>query len=341
MSGGFDAGGAPGRVMDLRPGRAAASVETTRRNCPGCGHEKYKTLLFVRAEQFCSVNSTYRPDACEILGVSRDAAFPLVSCEQCGFVFAGLLPSARFLELVYEEVIDKDRGFFESVSPGWVAHQLELGSILLEGLARAFGREASFRILDFGCGNGSLAKALSGPRVECLGYESSRQRLAFLREQGVGALETVEAVRERGPYHAIVLSDVLEHLAEPGKTLVLCRDLLVPGGLLLVSVPEFSENRLRALRADVGGDGLRDRELNPWEHLNYFSASSLDEVLRARGFEEMETSRFVDIGLRPGLRGVRKWGNAVMALGRLARHLWAGEPRGTCRLVRRASTTGS
>ncbi len=315
-------------------GMPEGKLDGTRRSCPACGHASTTTLFWVGAEQVISVNSTYRVDSCSLLGVSKAARFPFVRCCQCRFVFAGQLPASECLNLVYDEAIDPERGFFESVSPGWVAHQLEIGSALLKGLVKVFEREPTFRVLDFGCGYGSLVRALMGPRVRCLGFESSDRRLAYLRAQGIPAVATIREASEQGPYHAVILSDVLEHVPEPRVTLACCRDLLLPGGLLLVTTPDFGEGRLTAVRDAIGRGDLHDRELNPWEHLNYFSPSALDEMLHREGFLEMESSSSVDVGLRPGLMGILKWGNAAMSLVRLIRHLMWRRPEGTYRLAR-------
>ena len=57
------------------------------------------------------------------------------------------------------------------------------------------------------------------------------------------------------------------------------------------------------------------RELNPWEHLNYFSPETLRRMLNDEGFNTIDQQ--VDIGLRPNLRGVAKLGNAIKSIGRL------------------------
>lgn len=312
-------------------------VEPTRRNCPACDHDRYEILLSVTAGQVCSANSTYRRDALGRLGVRGDSAYPVGLCGRCGFAFATLLPTPQFLETVYDDVIDPDQGFFESTGPTWVAHQLRLGSSLLDSLSRVFGAGSSFRVLDLGCGYGSLVRAIQGPRVSCEGFETSPRRTAFLGEQGLSSCTTLDEVRSRGPFHAAVLSDVLEHVPAPRATLALCRDILIEGGLLLVNVPNFDEMRWRVLRRQLESDSLLDRELNPWEHLNYFSPDSLDRMLSAYGFGSLDQHGSVDVGLRRGLRGLRKWGNAAKSVGRLARQLLSSTPQGTCRIVQRTA----
>jgi SAM-dependent methyltransferase len=308
-------------------------TEAAARDCPACGGADRAEVARLAAEQFCKVNSTYRADFAAILGVRPDAVYPLVRCRGCGFVYAALLPPPAFLGRVYDEVIDPDRGFFESCSPGWVAHQLTLGGRLLGGLAGRYGEDVHLKVLDFGCGYGALVRALGGPRVSCRGFETSPRRLAYLRGQQLPASDSLEETAAEGPYHGVVLSDVLEHVPSPRETLALCRGLLADGGLLLVHVPDFGDRRLAAALADIPA-GRQTRELNPWEHLNYFSPASLRRMIEAAGFRVPEPAA-VDVGLRPGLRGGRRWGNALKSALRLARHALGAPPEETTVLAER------
>jgi hypothetical protein len=107
-----------------------------------------------------------------------------------------------------------------------------------------------------------------------------------------------------GKFHGIVLSDVLEHVSSPRDTLEFCRQHLHEAGLLLVNVPNFT-----------AGLNPESVEVNPWEHLNYFTAGTLRSLVRRAGFEIVEIA--LDIGLRPNLKGMQKLGNALKSQVRL------------------------
>lgn len=285
------------------------------RSCPLCDKSGRRILGQVPAARFCAVNSTYREDFSKILGISQDTSFPIAECTDCGFVYAGIVPPQEFLNRVYDEVIDPDAGRFESLSPSWVAHQLRLGALMLGELVDVFGDER-FSVLDFGCGYGTLLQALPSPRVECIGFESSQRCLSYLRDRGVPVSGRLEEVRERGPYHGIILSDVLEHVPAPRELLSVCRELLVAEGLVCVNVPAFD----RASLDQAVSDRPFPRTLNPWEHLNYFSPGTLRSMLSAQGFVLREPAGPVDVGVRPRLRGLRRLGNSAKSILRLARY---------------------
>src|SRR5262249_41915695 len=84
---------------------------------------------------------------------------------------------------------------------------------------------------------------------------------------------------------------------------------------LCVNVPNFNDGRLRTIGRQLKKGQRPPQDLNPWEHLNYFSPTSLRRMLRDEGFGIIEPQ--VDIGLRPNLCGMTKIGNAIKSMGRL------------------------
>jgi hypothetical protein len=149
--------------------------------------------------------------------------------------------------------------------------------------------------------------------MDCVGYETSGFMVRYMQAQGLPIVSALsEAPRD---LHGIILSDVLEHLPEPRSVLRDLRKLLVQRGLLCINVPNFSESRVRIIAKQLNDGQRPPNELNPWEHLNYFSPESLRRMLWDEGFQTIE--RQVDIGLRPNLRGVIKIGNTIKSIGRL------------------------
>jgi SAM-dependent methyltransferase len=244
-----------------------------------------------------------------------------VECSNCGFVYAGLLPDPEFLEAVYEKVIDPEKGLFESLKPEWVAHQLRLAALFLEDISDVFPRESGLAILDYGCGYGTLVKALSSARIRCVGFETSQRCKDHLRGSGMTVFSDLDELQANGPFHGVVLSDVLEHVINPGEVLRTCQKLLVRSGLLCVSVPNFSRKVLRDTLASVKGGRSFTRGLNPWEHLNYFSADSLEKLVRSAGFVLRRPVGPVDVGLRYGFHGWPRVRNAIASSIRLIRYV--------------------
>jgi SAM-dependent methyltransferase len=114
----------------------------------------------------------------------------------------------------------------------------------------------------------------------------------------------------------VLAADVLEHVREPEQLLAQIRDVLVPGGTLLVSVPNFGHWYARGRTAlglfDYDQRGVLDRG-----HVRFFTRRSLRRRLRAAGFvvaREEATGLPLDV-LASGQSGFRR---AIAAIDRLA-----------------------
>jgi SAM-dependent methyltransferase len=105
------------------------------------------------------------------------------------------------------------------------------------------GPAEAIRVLDIGCGNGrnvSLPVAergfdvtgldVHGPSVEAARSENRLANARFMRE-------AYEDHLSDHPYDAVILSDVLEHVHDPGAMLRAALRCLSPGGVMLISIP--------------------------------------------------------------------------------------------------------
>ena len=83
---------------------------------------------------------------------------------------------------------------------------------------------------------------------------------------------------------------MLEHVPSPSRTLNLCHQLLRPGGLLAIAVPNDDDARPWLVdakaRLRMRGSPPRYQALRPHSevHLSHFSSRVLIEALRVRGF---------------------------------------------------------
>lgn len=136
--------------------------------------------------------------------------------------------------------------------------------------------EPDSRVVDLGAGDGRLAIALarSGHRVTAV--EPFRDvpdapGLTLRRE----SVEQVELPEHS--FDAAVLWHVLEHLAEPLAVLERVRRWLVPGGRVLVGVPN-----LAGFQARIGGE--RWFHLDTQRHLVHFTPAGLTTLLEHAGY---------------------------------------------------------
>ncbi len=144
-------------------------------------------------------------------------------------------------------------------------------------------RERPGRGVDVGCGRGDLAAGLIGAGWRITGIEPSAGAAENARARGVevriGTLADV--VLEPGAYDASVFQHSLEHTPDPLGDLERLHGALTPGGLVAITVPNFSNWQPRRLRS-------RWYHLDVPRHRTHFTPRGLQTLLERAGFELVE-----------------------------------------------------
>jgi SAM-dependent methyltransferase len=100
---------------------------------------------------------------------------------------------------------------------------------------------AHARVLEIGCGTGNTLRVLEQacPTALVVGMDAFAEGLRYARRETRAFLlqGRAEAAPFRTRFHLIGLFDVLEHIDHDEDTLLAIRDLLEPGGHLVVTVP--------------------------------------------------------------------------------------------------------
>jgi SAM-dependent methyltransferase len=127
-------------------------------------------------------------------------------------------------------------------------------------------------VLDVGCGDGTLLRALRGRGREAVGLERSPGLLG----ERVLACDITEFDERPGQWSAVVFWHSLEHLSQPGAALDRATVLLAPGGVLVVAVPNLASWQSRCF-------GDRWFHLDVPRHIVHLPAGTLRERIGARG----------------------------------------------------------
>ena len=136
------------------------------------------------------------------------------------------------------------------------------------------------RLLDVGCGRGDLAAAFAARGWRAAGVDPSAEAVALARARGVdarvGTLETAQF--DDAPFDAVVMRHSLEHVPDPRADLGRIRELLRPGGLVAVSVPNFDSWERRRF-------GSAWFHLDLPRHRTHFGPRALRVALDGAGFD--------------------------------------------------------
>lgn len=106
------------------------------------------------------------------------------------------------------------------------------------------GKHGCQRVLDIGSGSGFFLDMLSEerPQVDCVGFEFNQDMIQLIKAKGhkmrYGQSPDVLLPEMRGSFDAVCIFQVLEHAADPVALIEITRQLLRPGGLLIIAVPD-------------------------------------------------------------------------------------------------------
>jgi len=198
-------------------------------------------------------------------------AYRIDACGQCGAGATMPRPSTEELARCYEATY------------GYSTHDL----IEVEKRRRAtalldWSGVDTGRILDVGCMFGFLLDEARRRGLAPWGIELSASAAAAAAAKGhdvfTGTIEAFARERSGLRFEAIFAQHVLEHVPDPREFLSVARGLLVPGGKLVLCVPNF-EARLR--KVVPSGWGWYQVPV----HLHHFSRRALSRLLEGAGLD--------------------------------------------------------
>ncbi len=146
------------------------------------------------------------------------------------------------------------------------------------------GRPAG-KVLDLGCADGSLASLVRQAGHEVVGVDTHKSDAVLSRVDTF-----IEADLDRplpaevdDDFDVVLCADVLEHLRQPEQLLAEARERLAPGGVVMVSVPNFGHWYPRA-RVLVGRFDYDRRGILDADHVRFFTRASFERLVARSGF---------------------------------------------------------
>jgi 2-polyprenyl-3-methyl-5-hydroxy-6-metoxy-1,4-benzoquinol methylase len=224
--------------------------------------------------------------ASDRLYATTSAEFPVVQCSNCGLVRMDPVPQdlspfyphsywfkpsqnlAARLEETYRRLLILDHVHF------------------VEQALRDIGSRGP--VLDVGCGGGLFLAVMRQRGARVAGMDNSPEAAAAaLHHNRVPALlgDLTKAPIAPASCALITMFHVLEHLPDPKAFVQAARQLLQPGGRLIVQVPNIDCWQYSLLRSNWNGVDVP-------RHLHDFRTSDLERLLKQSGFRVRRTKLF-------------------------------------------------
>ena len=143
-------------------------------------------------------------------------------------------------------------------------------------------------VLDVGCGRGFTLHFLREAGYRPVGVELSPLAAAHARENLGLDVRTGDFLGQPfavGEFEAVIFWHSLEHIAEPMRALDRAWEILRPGGLLVIAVPNLAS-------IQASGTGREWFHLDVPRHYVHFSARGLRDALLQRGFRIISLAHF-------------------------------------------------
>jgi hypothetical protein len=220
----------------------------------------------------------------------RDGPFEVVTCSGCGLVYVTPRLQGQALVDVYGE------GYWKSDNPkqrGYADYARESALYL-----RTFEKRMALvqrwipqraRILDVGCAAGYFLRTAQRHGHDVHGVELSpaiaHEAVKALGQDRVHVGTLDEAIEQKGhrpaSFDLVTLWDVIEHVPDPQHVLRRVRELVKPGGKLLLETQNVASRWARLL-------GPRWHHYKHHEHLYHFAPGTIRRLLGDCGFTVLD-----------------------------------------------------
>lgn len=98
-------------------------------------------------------------------------------------------------------------------------------------------------ILDIGCGGGLVCEPMARLGADVTGVDADANAIAVAKEHAAdGGLNIIykatsseQLTKDKKRFDVVLALEIVEHVADPAQFIATCRDLVAPGGMLIVS----------------------------------------------------------------------------------------------------------
>ena len=206
----------------------------------------------------------------------------IISCQQCGFLFAKPLsnaPAPLYDEEYFDDFILRDE-------------QNTLLPVYENILRKAETLSPGRRLLDAGCGTGGFMAAAKNKGWAPRGVDGSYAAINYVvdkRCMDASVADLNSFILPKDAYEFVNSFHVIEHLSNPSHYLTQLHSTLVPGGLLSLGLPFYKMERIWLHNA-IHKMRIANHpyDFNLPDHISYFSPKTLCSAVHQFGFDVIE-----------------------------------------------------
>jgi 2-polyprenyl-3-methyl-5-hydroxy-6-metoxy-1,4-benzoquinol methylase len=223
-------------------------------------------------------------------GDVMNKGFKVINDPEYGFLRADPIPTKEEVEKFYkEDFYSSEYRYFNDSAYEVQLEEKEFNETRWESIYKNivdfFGRCEDISLFDIGCGFALALQYFREKGLKVGGMDPAPEAVEYAKKKNIdvrlAGIEDFECI-ESQQFDVVTIMNTLEHLRKPADTLFnIKRYLLKDEGLLVIDVPnEFNDFQIVA---------NKEFELGEWwvcppNHINYFSVSSLKDVLQKCGY---------------------------------------------------------
>lgn len=208
------------------------------------------------------------------------SGYLVCTCRVCGMAYADHIPSQDRFDAYYRERSKYEYADREGEPP---AHDVARFMAVAEEITDLVP-DRNRRILEVGASTGGMLLTLRDRGyTNLLGVDPSPMCKEIAARRGIWVEPSLPVAVGAGSFGLILLLAVLEHIRDLGRFVHSLIPLLSSEGELLIQVPDA-----------MGFHRCPDAPFQQFsaEHINYFSATSLGNLLRPSGFGEVSRRQY-------------------------------------------------
>ena len=252
-------------------GGCGVPVHKTRRECRGCDSADLAHVLSLGrtplANAFLESEAEFKDEA--------DYPLELYVCERCWLV--------QLVDVIDPSTLFRNYIYVTGTSTTMSQHNSDYAASIVE----RFGLSNSSVVVDIASNDGSLLSHFSRHGVRTIGVEPAANLAGLAAAKGIQTVNAffdlacaAEIRSTVGHADVVLANNVLAHVDNPREFLAGCRELLGPGGHLVIEVPYLCD-LLERLEYDTVYH----------EHLCYFSVTALQHLFRVSGLSIVGVER--------------------------------------------------